>query len=224
MPRLAALLSPLLTVITCDRRGRGESGDSRTYAIEREIEDIDSLMSTVGRPVSLFGTSSGACLALRAAAALGDKVERLALHEPPYNSNPAEAEGWADYGRRLGPFLAAGRNADAVELFMTLIGTPPETVAQVRESPLWPKLEALAPTLAYDRAAVGEDRSIPFGLAAKVRRPVLVMSGTLTAPFIVETARTLAGVFPDARYKVLEGQAHNFAAEAVAPELIEFLA
>ena len=93
MQALAKLLAPAFSVITYDRRGRGESGDTPPYALQREVEDIESLLAADDGKVSLFGTSSGACLALEAAVALGERVEKLAMYEPPYNPDDGASQG-----------------------------------------------------------------------------------------------------------------------------------
>src|SRR5438128_12073062 len=67
MPKLAPLLAPHFTVFSYNRRGRGDSGDTKPYAVEREIEDLAALLKEAGGSAYVFGTSSGAALALKAA-------------------------------------------------------------------------------------------------------------------------------------------------------------
>lgn len=224
MSRLSELLVPRFTAITYDRRGRGASGDTQPYALDREIEDIEALIETVGGSASLCGMSSGACLALEAAIALGAKVEKLAMYEPPYDAEMGDEREWAEYRGQLDALLTDGRNGDAVALFMRFVGTPPEMVDGMRQSPMWPTLEAVAPTLAYDSAAIGEDRLPPTQRAARLGIPVLVMNGTLTLPFIADAAAVLAAAIPDGRHVALEGQRHDVDPEVLAPVLAEFLA
>jgi pimeloyl-ACP methyl ester carboxylesterase len=92
MPRLAALLAPHFAVIDYDRRGRGDSGDTQPYAVDREVEDVEALIDAAGGSAFVFGTSSGAALALEVAIRLGDKIKGLAMYEPPYNSDAGSAE------------------------------------------------------------------------------------------------------------------------------------
>ena len=129
MPELAKLLSPNFTVTTYDRRGRGGSGDTKPYALEREVEDIEALLDAAGGSAFVFGTSSGACLALEAAIRLGKKVRKLAMYEPPYQSGNGAVAAWKDYRKQLNEFLATGRRGEAVVLFMQFVGTPAEQVA-----------------------------------------------------------------------------------------------
>lgn len=80
---LAAELSKGFTVFNYDRRGRGDSTDTPPYAIEREIEDIHAVIAEAGGSAHLYGTSSGAALALEAAAS-GLPIMKLAMWEPPF--------------------------------------------------------------------------------------------------------------------------------------------
>src|SRR5262245_60679083 len=66
---LARMLSPNFTVITYDRRGRGESGNTLPFLPQREIEDIAALIEMAGGRASVLGYSSGSVLSLEAAAA-----------------------------------------------------------------------------------------------------------------------------------------------------------
>ena len=218
--RVANRLGSDFSVVVYDRRGRGESGDTAPYAVRREVEDIEALIDAGGGAASLYGISSGAALALEAAVGLGDKVRALALYEPPYNDEDAGL--WRDYERQLRELLADDRRGDAVALFMTFVGAPPEQVAPLRRTPLWPVFEASAPTLAYDAAVLGEDRAVPTALAARLRTPALVMNGSASYPFMRATARALAEAMPTGRYRELPGQRHDVEAEVIAPVLGEF--
>jgi len=224
--QLVELLAPHLTVLRYDRRGRGDSTDNtigRSLAVEREIEDIRALIDQAGGSASLYGISSGAALAMEAAIALGDKVEGLVMYEAPYNDDEAAQQGWREYRKRLDELLAEGRRGDAVVLFAMLTGMPAEQADEMRRIPMWPAWEAVAPTLAYDAAALGENASVPVGQARKVAVPALVMAGGDTYPFMHDTARALAEAMPHAEYRVLEGQTHEVAPEAIAPVLIDFV-
>jgi len=221
--QLVELLAPHLTVLRYDRRGRGESTDGQPFALQREIEDIEALITEAGGSASLYGISSGAALAMEAAIALPGKVEKLVMYEAPYNSDEAAREAWREYRRRLEELLAAGRRGDAVVLFATLVGMPAEQADEMRRMPTWPAWEAVAPTLAYDAAALGDDASVPVERAHRVAMPALIMAGGETYPFMHDTARALTAAMPHAEYRVLEGQTHEVSPEALAPVLIEFL-
>jgi pimeloyl-ACP methyl ester carboxylesterase len=221
---LVELLAPQLTVYRYNRRGRGESGDTPPYAVDREIEDIAALIDVAGGTAALYGHSSGASLAMLAAIELGSKVTALAMYEPPYNDDPAAQHAWSAYIADLTGLLAAGRRGDAVARFMALTGAPDDVIAGARHSPMWPALEAVAPTLAYDHTAIlGETAAVPVDLAAQVRVPALVMSGSATFPFMIDTAKTLGEAIPQGEFRLLEGQTHEVRATALAPELISFI-
>lgn len=219
---LADLMAPHFNVINYDRRGRGESGDTQPYTLDREIEDIEALVEDGGGEAYLYGMSSGAALALKAALALGSKVKKLAMYEAPYNDDAQARQTWRDYRRKLNALLAEGRRGDAMALFMMLVGMPPENLAQVQQSPAWPIFEGVAPTLAYDAAILGEEAVVPCEEAARLRIPALVMAGEASYPFMRTTAAALAGAMADGRYQVLAGQTHEVAAEVLAPALIDF--
>jgi pimeloyl-ACP methyl ester carboxylesterase len=222
-PQLAELLAPRYLVLNYDRRGRGDSGDTQPYSVEREIDDIEALIEQAGAPAGLYGHSSGASLALEAARRLGGKVSKLAMYEAPYDDADDDRDAWRHYLQQLAALLGADRRGDAVALFMRFVGTPETEIEGMRRGPFWSSLEALAPTLAYDHAGVlGPDRSVPADRASQVTVPTLVMNGGAGAPFMDETARKLSQVMPRAEHRVLEGQTHALAAGAVAPILVEF--
>ena len=221
---LAKLLAPRFRVITYDRRGRGESGDTQPYALGREIDDLEALIASSGGSASLYGISSGDCLELEAALSLGGQVERLALYEPPYNGDASERKEWQDYDRELTTLLTEGRHDEALALFMGFLGAPAEMIEQMRQSPVWPTMVAVAPTLAYDKAAIGPDRKVPTDRAGQLTIPTLVMNGSLTLPFIQDAATALAAALPQGRHLILEGQRHDVSPDVLAPILTDFFA
>jgi pimeloyl-ACP methyl ester carboxylesterase len=222
-PELVSLLSRHFTVYSYDRRGRGDSGDTLPYAVDREIEDIGALADDAGGRAHLFGHSSGACLALEAAVKLGRKVTGLAMYEAPYNDDPAARRAWQEYLGQLTEALAAGRRGDAVALFMRYVGMPDAQIDGMRQTPFWPAAEAIAPTLAYDHAgAIGTDCRVPTGLAARAGVPALVMSGGASFPFMTDTAAALSRAMPHAQHRILAGQTHDLNPAVLGPLLVEF--
>jgi pimeloyl-ACP methyl ester carboxylesterase len=222
---LAKLLASGFTVYRYDRRGRVDSGDTRPYAVAREIEDLERLIDEAGGSACLYGHSSGACLALQAAAQLGGKVGKLAMYEAPYNDDPAVRKPWATYIAQLTEALADDRRGDAVALFMRYVGMPDEQIAGMRQAPFWPGLEAIAPTLAYDHTGIlGPDLAVPAARAARIRTPTLVMAGGAGAPFMRVTAETLSQAIPRAELRILDGQTHDVDQAVLAPVLAEFFA
>ena len=222
---LAQLLASDFTVYSYDRRGRGDSTDTKPYSVKREIEDLEALIDHAGGSAHVYGKSSGASLALQATAALGGKIGKLALYEPPYNETAGDAEKWRAFTATLDGLLAADRRADAVTLFLEYVGMPDEALAKLKASPAWPNMVAMAPTLAYDNAVVGDDRSVPVAIAAKVKATTLVMDGGASAgpmPFMRATADKLGKTIPGAQRRVVEGQAHDVNPKVLAPILVKF--
>ncbi len=222
-PELVSLLAPHFTVYSYDRRGRGESGDTGPYAAEREIEDIAALIDEAGGAAYLYGHSSGASLALEGAVTLGGKVRKLAMYEAPYNDDPVAQRAWQEYLEQLAEALADNRRGDAVALFMKYVGMPDDQIEGTRQTPFWPSLEGIAPTLAYDHAGIlGKDATVPTERAARVLVPALVMHGSASYPFMRDTARALSRAMPHAEFRTLEGQTHEVSPTVLAPVLVEF--
>jgi len=220
MGPLAKVLEPHFTVYTYDRRGRGDSGDTQPYAVEREVEDIGALIQEAGGSAFVYGTSSGAVLAVHAAKHLRG-IKKLALYEPPLSLGENRQQVSVDYTANLTSLLTAGRGGDAVALFMTMVGTPTEAIEGMRHAPMWSGLEAIAPTLAYDNAILG-DGSVPTEPASAITVSTLVMDGGASPPFMHEAAQALTQAIANARHHRLEGQTHNVAPEALAPVLVQF--
>jgi pimeloyl-ACP methyl ester carboxylesterase len=216
---IAQELASDFTVFNYDRRGRGDSGDTLPYAIDREVEDIKAVIGAAGGSAFLWGSSSGAVLALIAAESL--PVTKLALWEPPFvpDDLPRPPE---DQVSQYETMVAEGRRGDAVEYFMTrIIGMPAEVVAGARTQPWWAATEALAHTLAYD-ARIRGDYSIPKDRAASVKVPTMVIAGGADFPWMRQTAETLAAALPDGQVRLLEGQGHDVDPGVLAPVLREF--
>jgi pimeloyl-ACP methyl ester carboxylesterase len=210
--------------IAYDRRGRGDSGNTTPYAVEREIEDLAAIITEVGGgPVHLYGHSSGAGLVLRAVAA-GLPVERFVLHEPPYSpEDPAAQEEARQWARHLTDLLDRGENAAAIAEFFRGVGAPEEVVDQVKTSP---GLVALAPTLAYDSAVMDDlaaGGAVPADLARQATQPALVLVGGESPPFLHEVAQRLADLLPAGSLQVLAGQEHVADPEVLTPVVVEFL-
>src|SRR5215210_5479308 len=193
-------LAKHFTVFNYDRRGRGDSRDTTPYAVEREIEDIGALIAEAGETASVYGHSSGAGLVLHAAAH-GLPITKVVLHDPPYapDSDEEARRTAREYGENLKAMLSEDRRGDAVELFMTTVGMPQETIEGMRQTPRWAELEALAPTLAYDSEIMGDigrGGTIPVDKASKVTAPALVLTGGADYPWMTDVGRRLADTMP----------------------------
>lgn len=222
MRPLAAQLQDTFTVYTYDRRGRGESSDTKPYAVAREVEDLQALIAQAGGESYVYGISSGAALALATAAA-GPGITKLALYEPPFMAEIEAGTRITEYTERLRELLDAGRNGDAVALFMTNVGIPEQVTAGMRAQPGWAMLEAIAPTLAYDDEVLAGG-SVPRELASTVAVPALVLAGGGSPQGLQQAAKTTADALPTAEHRTLDGQTHDVAPGALAPVLVKFFA
>jgi pimeloyl-ACP methyl ester carboxylesterase len=221
-------LAKHFTVFNYDRRGRGDSADTAPYAVEREIEDIGALIIEAGGTASVYGHSSGAGLVLHAAAH-GLPIAKIVLHDPPYAPDGDEEarRSSREYGENLKALLSEDRRGDAIELFMTMVGMPQEMIEGMRHTPRWAKLEAIAPTLAYDSEVMGDigrDGTIPVDQASRVTVPAFVLTGGADYPWMTDVGRRLADVMPNGQHRVLEGQEHAVPPEVLVPVLDEFFA
>ena len=222
---LAPLLAQHFTVINYDRRGRGDSGDTQPYSVEREIEDLEVLIEVAGGSAHVFGISSGAALVLEAANR-GLDIPKLALYEAPFVVDDARAPVPDDYLERLEKLVASDRRGDAVRLFMREgVGLPGAFVAMMRFMPAWSKLKAVAHTVVYDATIVDDyqkGRPLPAGQWDSVTMSALVAAGGKSPAWMRTAMRALADNLPNATHHILEGQTHIVKPEALAPVLATF--
>jgi len=226
MGPLAAALAPHFTVFTYDRRGRGDSGNTAPYAIEREVEDIEAIIDEAGGSASLYGISSGAALALEAANR-GLSIRKLALYEAPFIVDASRPPVPADIVGQLDDLVASDRRSDAVRLVMRLVGVPTVFVALMRIMPAWSKLTAVAHTLPYDLTILKDNqrgKPLSAGRWAAVRVPTLVMDGGKSPAWMRNAMRALGEVLPNPQRQTLDGQNHMIKAAPLAPVLTEFFA
>ncbi|GGS74955.1 alpha/beta hydrolase [Planobispora rosea] len=206
MAGIAAALESRFTVINYDRRGRGDSGDTAPYAVQREIEDLRSLIDAAGGKAMVFGGSSGGALALEAAAA-GAPISKLAVFEPPYVADSVISP--IPTYEELSALVEQGRRGEAVEVFLTRgAEMPAEAVAGMKAQPFWAGIEAVAHTLAYEAAVVGPG-PVPAHRLAAISVPTLVLAGSGSSPRMQTAAQAVADAVPGARVHRLEGQAHG---------------
>jgi pimeloyl-ACP methyl ester carboxylesterase len=226
MAPLAALLAEKFTVFTYDRRGRGDSGNTAPYTVEREIEDVDALIKEAGGWAYVYGISSGAALALEAANH-GLAIKKLALYEAPFIVDDSRPPIPTDFVAQLNALVSADRRGDAVKLFMNLVGVPGIFIAIMRFMPAWKKLTGVAHTLPYDITIVQENqrgKPLPEKRWVSVTMPTLVADGGKSPAWMRNGMRALAGVLPNAKLSTLEGQTHMVKPKALAPVLMEFFA
>lgn len=228
--RLAKHLAGHFTVINYDRRGRGQSTDTQPYAAEREVEDIEALIEANGGSASVFGTSSGAALALEAGSQLGGKVSSLFLHEPPFIVDDSRPPMPEDLTKQINGLVLAGRRDDAVKLFFSKgMGIPNFAVTLMRWlMPGWSKMRGMAHTMPYDLAILAGTQTgkpLPAKRWISTTAPTLVAVGSKSEPFFHNGAKAVAGMLPHAQYRSLEGLDHSavlMAPQALATEIERF--
>ena len=220
---LAALLADSLAVYAYDRRGRGESGDTQPYSIEREVDDLAAILEVAGGSAFVCGMSSGAVLALEAAERL-EGVERLALYEAPIIADQSHATTENDW-RAVKSALRVGDRGKAVGAFLRSVGFPAIGLALFRMTPLWPKLKAIAPTLAYDADLVEDlQQGRPPDPARwhSIEIPTVVLAGEKSPPWMHNGSRALAAALPNAACQAVPGLTHDIKPRLLAPSLAEF--
>ncbi len=222
-PALARLLSPHFTVLIHDRRGRGESTDTRPASPQAEVDDIAALIAAHGGEARLFGMSSGAVLAVEAAAALGEKIRGLVLYEPPID--PARSA--QDYQDDHADMAALAQEGKAEDMMLAFLGAvmPPDALEQFRRSPVWPAYAAIGLTLEYDYRILAAARQgdSPPARWSQIAAPVLVLDGDRSFPFMRAGADWVASGLPAAERRTLPGQDHGYDPAIMAPVIAEFL-
>lgn len=218
---LADALATECDVVLWDRRGRGDSTDTPPYDVQREVDDVAAIIAALDASVSVYGHSSGAALALRAAAR-GLPISRLVLGDPPYSARGEHEErARAEHvtqNAEIRACLAHGDAAGAVRLFLGGFGLSKEELDAMLNSPVSEHMCRLAATLPYDYALLG-DGLVPTALAAKVHVPTLVLTGgeeQLATTQIVQA-------MPHARLDVVSAPLHALEASHYAPRIAQFL-
>ncbi|MDF2684041.1 MAG: alpha/beta hydrolase [Brevibacillus sp.] len=211
---LAKHLERNFTVINYDRRGKGASGDTMPYSIEKEIDDLNTLIEEAGGSPLVFGYSSGAILALKATANKS-AISKLVLYEPPFGKLDSRIVD------RLEELVNVGNRGEAVEYFQSkMVGIPDEIVAQLRHAPFRPHLEAIAHTTVYDTKIVGASL-LPEELNG-ITTPVLVIAGEQSSDQFKQSNQSLSTLLPNGQYVCLEGQSHHIDASVLAPVITQY--
>ena len=203
------------TVVSMDRRGRGNSADAPDYAMEREAEDVLAVLDAVGGEL-LVAHSYGALCSILAAERTG-RLRKLVLYEPPIAVKPAFLD-------RMEELVAQGEHETVLAAFLAGAGVLGEQVELIRASRAWPVLLDAVPALPRElRAASGWKH--PEG---PIDTPTLFLrGGDTTSAAYLDTFDDLQAVFTDSRLELLPGQthiAHVLAAEAFARAVTEFCA
>jgi pimeloyl-ACP methyl ester carboxylesterase len=226
MAQLAELLGKHFTVYNYDRRGRGDSGDTKPFAKEREIEDLQALVEDAGGKAMVSAMSSGSAVALDTAA-VTPGITKVVVYEPSFIVDDSRQPVAADYAQHLATLAAEGKPDEAIEYFLTqAAGIPAEYIGGMKQDQAtWNGMTAIAHTLAYDAAFVGDvmrGKALPTDRWAQVTVPVLVVDGGASDAWLHNAAEALAKVLPHATRQSLEGQTHLVAPEVLAPVIAEF--
>jgi pimeloyl-ACP methyl ester carboxylesterase len=220
--KMADALAKHFTVYNYDRRGRGDSGDTKPYAVEKEIEDVAALAKAAGGKPFVFGLSSGAGLALEAAAA-GVPMAGLFAYEPPYiNALPGERAD-PQYQANLDAYIAKGQRDEAVAYFMRFVGVPGFAVAIMKLLPMWKVMRSVAHTLPYDARIMGSF-DVPAQRFGAIKVPLIAAAGSKTTPGLKAGAQKVAAAVPGAQFRLLDKQTHGLKPAAAAQALVEAFA
>jgi pimeloyl-ACP methyl ester carboxylesterase len=214
---LQAVLTDQFTVYEYDRRGRGQSGDTPPYEIARELEDLHAVIQSTGENAFVYGHSSGAIIALDAAAS-GVPMAKIVAYEPPLLFEHPPALATVEALQRL---IDASDGDGAAKLFMAGTGMAPEQIEWVSHAPFWPGMLGIAHTLPYDQALCVTGSASSDWLKA-ISVPVLALAGGTSASWAQEAAERIASVVDGAESRIVPGQNHAVDPAAVAPELRAF--
>jgi pimeloyl-ACP methyl ester carboxylesterase len=216
--KMANELAKSFTVHNYDRRGRGDSGDTAPFSLQKEIDDVAAVCKAAGGKPSVFGMSSGACLALEAAAA-GAPMAGLYAYEPPYIAADPDGKVDRDYQRNVDRLIADGRRDEAVSYFMRTVGVPGVGIAVMRLLPMWKVMRGVAHTLPYDAQAIN-GFEVPADRLAKSKVPTIVAAGAKTTPSLKLAAKAAAEAVPGARYEEVPKSTHAIKPAAIRPVLV----
>lgn len=217
----ASVLSQSFRVLSYDRRGRGDSTDTAPWSLDREVEDLEALIDTMGGPVFLYGHSSGAVLALHAARRLAPKVQGVVLYDASWAADQADAARYADVCAAVDALLDQGRGGAAIKRFLVGIGMPRLFAALLPLMPGWRRLVALAPTLRYDMSLTAAPP--PLDVAETVHVPTHVMVGERSPEELHRVADALGASIPGATRETLAGQDHMVSEKVLLPSLVRRL-
>lgn len=205
------------TVYAIDRRGRGGSGDSEEYTLEREFEDVAAIVDSIDGPANLLGHSHGALCAL-GGALLSDNLRSLILYEPPV---PWEIIGPNIFDEavvsEMEALLDAGENEQALVLFLQeQLGLPSEQLEALRSAPSWQARVDSAHTLPRELRAP-MDAEFDEDRISELTVPTLLLVGGESPKWSEDATKILHDSIANSRIAVLEGQGHL--AMNTAPEL-----
>ncbi len=202
--RGAKILARRFRVYSYDRRGRGGSGDTPPWSLEREVADVEAMIDAAGGRAAIYGHSSGAVLAAHAAHRLGSKVDGVVLYDASWVADAAGAQEYRPLRTDVETLLRQGRRGAAIRRFLTGIGMPAAFARVLPLMPGWRRIAALVPTLRYDLALTADPP--PVDVAAQIRIPVHVMVGERSPAELHRVAEILRDAIPGATHEVSPGR------------------
>jgi pimeloyl-ACP methyl ester carboxylesterase len=227
MGPISAQLKDRFTVVTYDRRGRGESGDTKPYDPQREIEDLGAVIDANGATAALFAISSGVVLALATADATPEKISKMVLYEAPLLTDDTRHADPA-YAATMYALVDRGDTVGAVKHFLGAgVGVPRYAMFMMGLFGLFRKLASIGATLAYDTRIImpyWTNSPPPKTDWAHATMPILAIGGRKSDPWMQNAQVNIAKALPNATHKTLPGQNHMVSAAAIAPMIKAFAA
>ena len=215
------VFSKNFTVYNYDRRGRGDSGDTQPYSLDREVDDIEAIIDAAGGKANLYGHSSGAVLALNAAARLPHKIGKAVIYDAAYVADEAEKKSYGQLALQVENLLVNGQNKAAMRTFLSGIGMPKFFVWLLPVFPGWATMVKLAPTLMYD---IGMTKDFaPLEEFRSINVPMLILAGEKSPSGMHLVAQRLAQAMPNAKFEMIAGQDHMVSAKVLMHKFNQFL-
>ena len=214
-------LAQRFTVYAMDRRGRAPSGDAKQYSIANEADDIAAVVNSIGAPVAVLGHSYGARAALEALDQLKN-VSHLILYEPPITFETGNLGPLASMDQAL---QAGDRERILITFLIEQVQMPPESLTNMKSSPLWPIILEISPTLARESRTVNT-RRLPTQPLAHWNVPTTILLGSETVGMLRDAAFFVQKAIPGCRMVILQGHGHRANMDApdyLAAKIIEVL-
>jgi len=215
-------LKDQFTVLTYDRRGRGQSGDTPPYTVYKELEDLEALIDNNGGKAFLYGHSSGAALSLFCAAEFPGKVLKVAAYEPPVSGGWFERAATRVLIRQIQKQVGKGENLSVVTRFMRFVGMDDQLIKDTLASEHGQTIIDMALTITYEAKIQAATRFFLKSRAQDLTQHVLMLAGTnsfkTSPPIMVDFTHAI----PLAESRLLRGQTHSVEPEVISPILKEF--
>jgi len=219
---MVPFLQNSFSVLTYDRRGRGQSGDTPPYAIEKEVQDLLALIDHHGGKAHLYGHSAGATLALFTAADSPEKVLKVAAYEPPLGGGWQERIMTNIWIRQIGKQVARGENLAVVERFMHFVGMDEQLIKDTLASEHGQTIINMAATIAYEAEIQKASKAFLQNQAANLPMPVMMLAGSKSFKTAPDIMTSFTRAIPQAETRLLEGQSHTVEPDVISPILQEF--